>query len=206
MAVYATQYNNFLPMVDCSSNGHWLTDEPIAFGDILMAMDTSKMTNPNSIRRLFFCPSNLEQNIDAMWLGPKLDAKYRSFGYNFLNSRYNQGAPALPTVNSDGISLQTTPGRSPPVRFLTRMLVSGNTSDTELAFDEIISDQKTNSIFIYPIIATNNNTTNHVTGRMPSGGNVLGCDGHVGWRRFATSMAVYYPTTDGLTNQWIPAP
>jgi prepilin-type N-terminal cleavage/methylation domain-containing protein len=205
MAVYAAQFNDNLPLVDSSLNGHWLTDEPFAFGDNLLSLNTTTLTNPDGVRRLFYCPSNTQQNIPNMWSGPT--GNYRSFGYNYLNFRYKEGQPPFPTVGNDTITLQTTPVRTPPVRFLSQMIINGNTSDTELVLDEIISDQSTNSIFLYPIQSINQNTTNHIQGKLPAGENVLGCDGHVGWRKFNKGSSVYYPSVgDNLVNQWITSP
>ena len=202
LAIYAAQYSDFLPLIDSSSSGHWLTDEPFAFGDQLVSMNTTNMTDQSPVRRLFYCPSNLENDVASMWVGPA--GTYRSFGYNYLNFRYNE--TGFPTQGNDGVTLTTTPMRTLPVRFITK-LSQGNISDTELVLDEIISDQATNSIFVYPIPTVNRNTTNHITGNLPSGGNVLGPDGHVNWRRFNKATAVYYPTpSDHLTNQWFPAP
>ena len=210
--VYAQQYNDHTPVFDTAGGGSWLTDVPIEFTDQLLVADTKTMNNPASQRRIFFCPSNLDQNADFMWLqwaaappvGTK-DEHRRSLGYNYLSRRGKNQSP--PNAAGDGPTLsapgQTT--RSPQVLWLDHVINVARASQTELAFDEILSDSSGTN-FTNPVSA-NINTTSHKAGAIAAGGNVLCCDGHVEFRKFFKNLAVCVSTGDGNDcRQWIPSP
>ena len=211
-AVYAQQYNDRAPVFDTAGGGSWLTDVPIEFTDQLLATDTTLMNNPQSQRRIFYCPSNLIQNADFMWLqwaaAPPLGTKdehRRSLGYNYLTRRGKNQSP--PGAAGDGPTL-TAPGlasRAPTLIWLDHIINVPRASQTEIAIDEILSDSVGGN-FLNPVSA-NVNTTSHQAGKNPSGGNVLCCDGHVEWRKFNITNAVCISTGDGNNcRQWVPNP
>jgi len=201
MAVYAADYDNAIPYFDTATGGHWLTDLPIEFGDYLLMMKTASMTNAQSTRRIFYCPSNPEQNADFMWTQFAATEHRRSLGYNYFVKR----GPAEGMPNSAAAGPNTNPARNPAVIWNTRFNVP-RASDIELAFDVILSNTAATT-FSYPIASVNLNTTSHMNASLPAGGNVMACDGHAEWRKFIQSSAVYVPTGDGYAlPQWLPAP
>ncbi len=201
MAIYAGQYNDTLPIFDTATGGggKWLTDIPVEFADQLLSTNTSNMNDPHSQRRIFYCPSNPDQNADFMWLQWAASEHRRSLGYNYLTKRGKGQTPP----GYDQIGPTSTPVRTPTVLWQTHMTNVQRASQAELAFDVILSDPAGNT-FVHPI--TNENTTSHLFGKTPAGGNVLCCDSHVEWRKFNKSQAVSIPTGDNLGLQWLSPP
>jgi len=199
LALYAAQYGDNLPIFNTAKGGNWLTDVPIEFTDQLLATKSSTLTDPHSQRKIFFCPSNLEQNADFMWDQWAATEFRRSLGYNYLVKRGTGQNPP----NATGPGPTTDPVRTPPVLWQTKMAGVTRGSDAELAMDAILSDPA-KTLFAYPIASKNVNTTSHMDNKNPAGGNVLACDSHVEWRRFSKAQAVAISTgTDGLALQWL---
>jgi len=211
-AVYANQYNDHTPVFDTAGGGSWLTDVPIEFTDYLLATDTTKLNNPQSQRRIFFCSSNLDQNADFMWLqwaaGPPVGTKdehRRSLGYNYVTRRGKNQTPPGATDVGPTLSAPGPTTRSPTLLWMDHMINVARASQTEIAFDEILSDN-TGTNFITPV-SVNVNTTSHQAGKLPAGGNVLCCDGHAEWRKFNKGSAVCIGTGDSNDcRQWLSNP
>ena len=205
LAVYCQQWNDNMPQFDSATGGKWLTDVPIELTDQLLATNTSLMTNPQSQRRIFFCPSNLDQNADFMWDQWAAAEHRRSIGYNYLTKRGKGQTP--PGYDQVGPTL-TGPGqatRTPPLLWQIHMMNVARASETEVVLDEILSDAA-GTTFISPV-TVNVNTTSHKSGANAAGGNVLCCDGHADFRKFYKATAVCVATGDNNDcRQWVPSP
>jgi hypothetical protein len=102
------------------------------------------------------------------------------------------------------VTLVTDPASVPAVRLLRKLTGPGITAETEVVFDEIVSDAALKHNFVVPLAGKKETTTSHLLGTRPTGGNVLGCDGHVTWRGFSEATGVSVTTPDGLASQWVP--
>src|SRR3982751_2308067 len=70
-AIYAAQFSEHLPYGgaydDSVNTSTWLHDETVAFSDTLLGTQTSAGMSPTSVRKWFYCPSNLAYNLDMYW-------------------------------------------------------------------------------------------------------------------------------------------
>jgi hypothetical protein len=153
------------------------------------------MTDPHSIRKIFYCPSNPDQNDNTMWSQWE-SLNQRSLGYNYLIKR---GPKQTPMPGNALAGPPTVPVRSPIIKWTTEM----TSSDQEVAFDDIISTP-TITTFLNPMAGTNQNTTSHIKGKIPAGGNMLGGDGHVDFKKWDQTKACYVVSGDSFKiPQWI---
>jgi type II secretory pathway pseudopilin PulG len=203
LASYAAQHEGFLPVVNSPQCRRWLRDEPTGFTDELTAIRTATMPGLPDVRKEFYCPGNRGQNADTQWTETEAASDYRVLGYNYLNERLGMKDP-LPTVGNDGVTLVMVPAGTPTVRLLRKLTGPGITAETEVAFDEIVSDAALKHDFVVPVGGQKSTTTSHLSGSRPTGGNVLGCDGHVTWRGFSEATGVSVTTPDGQASQWVP--
>jgi prepilin-type N-terminal cleavage/methylation domain-containing protein len=181
LAIYAQQYNDNLPAF-ANGAGYWVHDEPLEFTETLLSVSSTAANNMSatSMRRWFYCPSNPNANVDALWdYGPQHNLTYRAIGYTCLNDRRAAGGngnyPALPTRNN------------PPLVYHKKFIDTQYAATTELALDEILSPDNNGASSQFSVPPPSNGApagTSHVNGKLPAGANVLSFDGHVIWRAF----------------------
>jgi prepilin-type processing-associated H-X9-DG protein len=184
MAVYAQQFNDFLPAFS-NGAGYWMHDEPLEFSQTLLNTPSATATglDADSIRKWFYCPSNYNSNVDALWnYGPLHGQFYRAQGYSYLNDRHAGGGagnyPALPVRTA------------PKLAYHAKMVSTYNASDSELVLDEIMSPDDAGYSSQFSVPPPTNGApagTSHLQGAKPAGANVLACDGHAVWRKFPSS-------------------
>jgi prepilin-type N-terminal cleavage/methylation domain-containing protein len=202
LAIYGNQYNDALP-VFTNTQWAWYHDEVFEFCDALMN------TNPNfnssqlsafSIRKLFYCPSNLLQDVDFQWNGSGTSARYRVLGYAYFNERGD---------NRDLTALVSPAMPSPPMTFLKKMGGSLASSQCIVGLDDIVSITNAplasvDYITLYQSAGVPD-TTSHMAGKLPAGANVLITDGHAEWRRFSQASAFNVKTSGSGTGYfWVP--
>ena len=149
-AVYAAQFNDHLP-VFAGDNSQWLHDEDVQVGNTFLSSQLSDTLSANSIRRWFYCPANAYQVSDLAWTKFSGASHYRAFGYGYLNDRWAPNAPNLKL--SKGATPDVAPrksGRQPPISYHQRFNGEPFPSDSELAFDEVLSSTADGNDFNIP--------------------------------------------------------
>jgi len=211
-AIYAGQYNDRLP-VFTNTAGYWLHDEPNEVGDSLLNTATSANQSAASVRRWFYCPSNLGANTDARWIFG--GNNWRSFGYTYLNRRDATKSDDS-TYSHSGQSvdnkISVTLRIGPPLLYHDYWTKTPRPSESELALDEIVAISSNANDFMTPIYGTGNNATvlagatNHISGSKPAGANELYFDGHVAWRVFDANAKNFQLADGTQAFMWFPAP
>ncbi|HVT83450.1 MAG TPA: type II secretion system protein, partial [Phycisphaerae bacterium] len=194
-AIYSAQFNDQVAQHYHSDTCYWGIDMPSPTGDALLdvaaGVDTRQM-GEQSLRRLFYCPSNTQQ-ASAGWnvRGTGQSATgVRSIGYVWLGARIGKSA----TSNNDFISLPnpikvakgTSTASNPrgePVIDIRRKIPTSHTSGTELAMDQIMSNNGATNFTNFPGSNGYTNTTTHLKGALPAGGNTMYMDGHAEWHK-----------------------
>jgi prepilin-type N-terminal cleavage/methylation domain-containing protein/prepilin-type processing-associated H-X9-DG protein len=178
-AVYASEWNDSLPLVGGdAATIYWFWDITLGTGDAL-SNSTEKVTrgNPQSVRRMFYCPANPVQNDNDLWDYPNTEhPRIRVIGYGWLGARV--GATPLGIIAPD-----LRPPPAPAIEFHEHWSKTKNPLNTELAFDAIISQhsQFTDIVGGSPL----HHCTSHMQNNMPSGQNTLYFDGHVNWNSWS---------------------
>jgi prepilin-type N-terminal cleavage/methylation domain-containing protein len=181
-AIYAAQFNDRLP-VFANDNSQWLHDEDVQVGNTFLNATLSDTLSATSIRRWFYCPANPMQQSDIAWTKFSTSAHYRAFGYGYLNDRWAPNTPNIKLSPGDARSAPRASGRQPPITYHQRFNSEPFPSDSELAFDEVLSKAIDSNDFSVPnAYSAFPSPTSHLSGSLPSGANVLSFDGHVGWR------------------------
>jgi prepilin-type N-terminal cleavage/methylation domain-containing protein len=183
-SAYAAQYSDQVPISQAYGAGmggiNWLWDEEIFFGDQLLAMNpqvSSSSMKSTSARKLFYCPSNHDQNVDGLWNF----AAIRVMGYTYFNDRGS---------NFTG-NIAFTPARATLQKYNRKFVSVNRASVVEMAFCTFIQDSNTLSFTSVKGGWAVPHTSAHLKGTLPMGHNVLCCDGHVEWRPFFESKASY---------------
>ena len=205
-AIYASQFNDTLPQFNLAGvNLNWFWDETAQFSEALLAglpNSHTNMTDPNSLRKLFYCPSNTDQNtmmvngVD-LWHYPNPPGTSSVLGYGWLNDRGQGGLRA-----SSGLGQTLAAQRlNPPLGFESRMINVKWASQRELIFDAIISPNTNPSLQDWTNVKggfPNPHKTSHMGGNGPAGQNVAAFDNSVTWRKWKGSSPQNNGTTAGV--------
>jgi len=206
LGIYASQFNDTLPYAySKNDSGNWYWDVAPTIADLMLG---SVVLNNNSMRadgarRLFYCPSNPQQNADGLWTfnvktntPPEPQSGSRVIGYGYMGQR--QGG--FPTSMTNVTNIAGTARRVPPLGMFNRMQAVQMPQRSDLMYDTTISGNRaatynsTNFIQIqggYPVP----HTTSHMDrGFKPLGGNVLAFDTHVEWRPFNAATSFVFGT------------
>ncbi|HEY4328707.1 MAG TPA: prepilin-type N-terminal cleavage/methylation domain-containing protein [Phycisphaerae bacterium] len=206
MAIYAAQYTDHLPVVT-GPDWWWFHDEPTFFCDQLLnisASASSSAMSATSARRLFYCPSNLLQNVESQWNNgatPPAAPTFRVLGYAYLNDRGPSPVRLQPLTST---TVKPALPASPPLIY-QKKLNGPFAGDSALGFDDILSIANTGTID-FVTIPNSIDTTSHKKGDSPAGANVLCCDGHVGWRNFSMTKSVNIEVVSSNGYFWLPLP
>ena len=214
-AVYASQWNNFIPLQG-DVRGVYLWDVSALTTDALFSGATTKAgsnSSPTSFRRFFYCPSNYNQNVTALWnwatttntANPPVTSGIRVLGYFWMGKRVDKNGvvenPQFPSVLAN---------RRFPVEtdLVTKMNSGSNDSAVELAMDPVVSDHATQTIFGNINLSasggySSNNTSHLGNGGKPEGANVATLDSHVEWRPYNKSKASIITNASGGMDQYI---
>ncbi|TAK92753.1 MAG: DUF1559 domain-containing protein [Verrucomicrobia bacterium] len=175
--MYANDYNNKLPPLGA---GGWPWDMPINASDL--------MTQNGAQRKIMYCPSFANQDNDELWGSPA--SGFQNKGYRVIGyAQTFTGTAGLIDSNINNTILSETISMSGG--FIT--LPAPPNTDRVLLADGTISlntqkDPAQKYTYTYTGItggATNIHNTAHLSGKLPSGGNLAMKDGHVEWRKFS---------------------
>jgi prepilin-type N-terminal cleavage/methylation domain-containing protein len=198
---------------------NWWWDESIEFRQVMFSAasgDLKTMPNVSGVRKLFYCPSNPAQDIDAMWNLPNAFVP----GYQYVNDRGPQSgyfaAGQAGDTNLQNATTVSNQKRGQVIAIRTKYYNVPRAASAELAADAIISNLniQTTAANNFTAIggATVNgsqffHTTSHIERNLPVGANTLCCDGHVEWRPFSFATAVHVGSGGGGAPYfWFPGP
>jgi len=197
-AIYAAQFNDYLPVVLGHSTQFALIDVDSQITDMIMGLVVSNQSaitigkqNEDSARRLWYCPSNTVINSNnGYWNGfnQNLSDK-RVVGYNLIYDRgsgFVNGQINGARVGAPGGTTRVVPPFVPNKKFATTPYAS----ETELMTDTIYTGSPipggTPPFDFYKNIngGGGNVGTSHLLGGVATGMNTLCFDGHVEWRNW----------------------
>ena len=212
-ATYAAENSDKLPNLGNGGGLNWWWDinidkTPAGNGianALLTATYATLKGKPDSVRRIFYCPSNTLQNSFVDSSGGTL------FEYNGISViGYAWFGPRPPGSNlPTGIApsqIPTTPvgGKAlfPPLAVYAQFSAVPSGSSAVLANDAIISNSTA------PSTSSNwtdivggfqmHHTTSHMEGAKPAGGNTLCYDGHAEWRAWKDRNGVAVKNAEGV--------
>lgn len=171
--MYSNDNKDKLPVL---SGGYWAWD--------ISTNVVAQLTAGTGRQRYLYCPSYMDQSIDALWYFS--DPGFRVIGYAVTF----KGTAGLKTTNINSTLYETT------VTDGTKSYPIGPMAQRVLLADAVISEQPNESSRngnIYTGIpgATNPKTgklfihgTSHMDKPLPAGGNLAMMDGHVEWKQF----------------------
>ena len=221
-AIYAAENTDYVPII--GSGGGWWWDLPIGIPDaIINAKASSTNLNPQSMRRIWYCPSNKGQN-EGFANGTDLwdfTSSYRVVGYTWFAAR--PVGSGLPTpLNTSGLTDVPNPppagvALSPPLKLKLKFgeLVTGASASAQvLSNDAILSTTSSPSgvadwTHIQGGFAIAH-TTSHMQGDKPAGGVQLYYDGHALWSAWKGTGGAAGVGTGGNANSspwfWVTQP
>jgi len=217
--LYAAQYKEQLPVYPSGNNPvtgpkAWLHTESVGWVNLMtnnpgLANSTSMSSlasyAPN--RKIFYCPSNTEYNLDTNWSPAGNSSNQRYLGYAFLNTR----GTVMPSLTDPAVVNPITISRVPPVAFFTRITDLTFPADQEMALDDIVSEGDGSAGTVWGELSSGGvmMNTNHKDKARSLGGNVLCGDGHVVFRQMAgdiTKNVRIQVQTPAAAYYWIPSP
>jgi len=182
--LYANDNNNKLPPI---TGGAWVWDMNVATADL--------MTQNGAQRHVMYCPSFKDQDNDVLWGGANgfNNSGYRVLGY----ATTFDGAPSLNSTNVNKTIIPQPIGMMPPPAVTDRVMLADATISLPGQNNSALKNNYT-----YQNISggwSEKHKTPHLSGNLPSGGNVAMLDGHVEWRNFKLMQA---RTSGGSPTFW----
>jgi len=168
MTLYSNTYGQQIPAHQTATPGsQMLWEVPIALRDDLL--------KNGLLRKIFYCPANMDQNTDANWTA---NTDWSVMGYFFFIRRlaWPAGKNGLDREYATG-----DPHHDQGQLYFPTVQGAHRPSESELVSDAVVA---TGGNFNTAPQAPGT-ATNHMSGNMPSGGNIAFHDGHVEWRPFA---------------------
>jgi prepilin-type N-terminal cleavage/methylation domain-containing protein len=199
--IYAAQFSDAVPQHKVNGTGcYWGWDVPADSVDALLtASDSTKKASDytrDSIRKLFYCPSNVEQNLDNKWqlYNGGNTGGVRGLGYAWWGWRPGSTFFVTATAMTDPNALVVTPSQitGTPIVLRTKFSTTRNPSGSHLASDMLFSNNLAGPNFAVITGGSTNNvyTSPHMSGgKIPQGGNSVMMDGHVEWRKFSPAKS-----------------
>jgi len=216
--IYAAQYKEQLPIgigagtaTVPSGSANWLHNETFGWVNLMMNITPPNSTASSGLsayapgRKVWYCPNNSEYNQDINWANNGLATTQRSLGYAFINSR----SGALP--NFADPTIVNFIRVAPPFATIVRLSDMSFPADTEMALDDIISDNDGTGTTTW---GEGVFTTNHRDKGRALGANILCGDGHVSFRAMQGDMTKNLrikvtnmnQSTSQVAYQWVPQP
>jgi prepilin-type N-terminal cleavage/methylation domain-containing protein len=192
ISLYAAGNNDRLPWTwNGAGNSNWLWDEPREFSETVLNLLPNQRNNMSkiSLRKMFYCPTNQDQNIDGLWSFSSSSV----LGYSYFNARSGTfGMSQNPTLAS---VVQGQGGRNPPITFKDKYTNNQFGSQVELILDAILSNG-TNFNTIAPGFwdriqggFPTPHYSSHLAKGRPTGANVLTFDNSVTWKKYTPPQA-----------------
>ncbi len=179
--LYANDHNDRLPAMDEEQGGLWPWDVTVNVLDALIRVGGGE-------RDMFFCRSGSYEDRFELWDFAVTDTAGDEFAKEgFRVIRYVLLLEHTPSIYPrytnthlrDPVRVLVSEGRQPEYE-----LVSA--SQRELAVDATLSiDGRDGNFHAIPGGSRFPDSSNHLEGTAPAGGNILFLDGHVAWRDFA---------------------
>jgi prepilin-type N-terminal cleavage/methylation domain-containing protein len=164
--IYAGEHKGKVPAHP--GGGWWLWDVTTDTRDVLLLN--------GSARKVLYCPSYPEQDVDGLW---NFSTNYAVLGYFFLLQRV-PNAPTMPTLDA------TTTGRK---NYQDNVVAKkdpqtgvASAAETELVTDAVIASA--GNWWVKGGYAIPHLTSHMSKFNKPEGGFILYMDGHVDWRDF----------------------
>jgi len=231
-ALYASQFSDYLPFYKGGPDQYNLFDCDPRIADIMLTTTAnglnssstggSNAMNEDSMRRLFYCPSNTTQNTNALWTWNVATGGGggRVLGYFWLVDRGGPATSGPPRTyiagQLAGAKVNGQTRAYPPLEAHTKFSSTLYPSVSELATDMVVSQNANAGFTQITNINSNGNTfeTSHKTGSswtggaVPTGQNVLCFDAHVEWRAWGGSDKSNYAivTPGGSPSSYIMNP
>ena len=185
--LYGAQWNDYLPDNADSGTGRWMHDEASSVMELIqgIAAGSNSTLSATSIRRVFFCPSYTNKDVDSGWTA---SATRTQLGYALFNYRSPGGSYAVFVPPPPAAPLRAYP----ILNYQRKMTPKAQGSEMELGLDEIIAYTGAGVPYAGPNGQDSDftgagktaNSTNHLKDDKPAGANDLFMDGHVAWRNF----------------------
>jgi prepilin-type N-terminal cleavage/methylation domain-containing protein/prepilin-type processing-associated H-X9-DG protein len=160
LRIYADENKDRLPdMSKAPFNtgpSYWAWDLPKTAVDALVKTGMK--------RHVLYCPSASVQDNEVLWTQWAAQNKYYVTGYGWL------------LAGTGGILAQ--------YQHPTMVATTKTVTQTELVFDAVIFQDKTNNFTHIKGGWALDHRTSHLDGQIAAGGNILFMDGHVDWRNF----------------------
>jgi prepilin-type N-terminal cleavage/methylation domain-containing protein/prepilin-type processing-associated H-X9-DG protein len=204
LAVYAAQNQDYYPEAPNPRATGYVPYSATAGADLWDLPNSiawSIINNAGGQIRLMFCPSSFASRdpnnplmLNYFWnfnsqdkVNYSTEGEYKSVGYWWMIKRNDANNPNKPNMN---------PNPNRPRMFIaktTTVATNLSSSDTEIAADIVISsgtgNRNTDQFVGVPstapsTILPNGYRASHLSGKRPTGGNILFQDGHMDWRIF----------------------
>jgi prepilin-type N-terminal cleavage/methylation domain-containing protein len=191
-AIYAAENGDSMPIIGNASHAGWWWDVPVGTPDAIINAKVGTLSvSPQSMRKIFYCPSNTPQNTMVQADGKILWdwGTVRVLGYAWFGARMppdaglpnpgnTSGKTQIPDPPPAGIRL------SPPMAVQTKFNIQRASSQV-LSIDAIISmTSSPMTIGDWTSVQggfSTPHTTSHMQGNNPAGGVILYYDGHAQW-------------------------
>jgi len=197
-SIYAAGWGDRMPACAGGGTPIWMWDEGSRL--YMEALVYAKggqgdnMAATNGLRRMFYDPSNPDQNVDSMWLL----AGQTVLGYAWMNDRSSNPGGWNPDCGGDlknaVFATINTGSRFPKLEYERNFNSVTNPTERELVFCPIINRDQNFFTTDWTVQGVILHHTNHMSGLKPAGQNVGCFDGHVEWRVF--------PSVQAKTDSW----
>jgi prepilin-type N-terminal cleavage/methylation domain-containing protein len=173
---YAEQFYGSMPNEGAAAEGQ-------LFWDMSTNMTDNLMGTNGIVRKTYYCPVNVNQNVDNLW---NLSSSGRCLGYFYLIKRNNPSINALTTPKYAKSSTIPKPG---------------NLDDQEVITDIVISDQGGTNFGAISFSGGGGvilGTSHRGRSNKPSGENIFFLDGHADTRKFGATTGAAVNSPDAL--------
>jgi prepilin-type N-terminal cleavage/methylation domain-containing protein/prepilin-type processing-associated H-X9-DG protein len=175
----------------------------------LPRMASDQLVEAGGKRQILYCPGfNAKVGDYNYWWNYRNTNPYRVIGYYLMMARMQDAGGGKQTVNDAKPTPLVFPTPRPYILKLSQSYSNGvSLADSELAADVVISEgpaltpskvgpgdkfkeiNSTSTGDVIDGVTFRGYTPSHMSGNLPSGGNIMFQDGHVSWRGFSKMLA-----------------